>query len=83
MNGPNGHLDQLLDLCRARGLPLLPAICVNQSGVTTGRLAPAALKGFLDGCRRLGDQIDDSRGEQLLAACQQACFEWGRAQQQS
>lgn len=27
MNGANGHLDRLIDLCHARGLPLLSAIC--------------------------------------------------------
>ena len=30
MNGNGGHLDQLLDICHARGLPLLTAICVNK-----------------------------------------------------
>lgn len=38
MNGAGGHLDRLLDICHARGLPLFTAICVNQEGLTA---APA------------------------------------------
>jgi hypothetical protein len=38
MNGATGHLDRLLDLCHARGLPLLTAICVNKDNVAAGEL---------------------------------------------
>ena len=38
MNGPSGHLDRLLDICHARGLPLLTAICVNQDNTPMGSL---------------------------------------------
>src|ERR1700682_4301661 len=40
MNGANRHLDRLLDVCHARGMPMLPAICVNESGRKTGELEP-------------------------------------------
>src|SRR5438128_1690923 len=35
MNGAHGHLDRLLDLCHARGMPLLTALCVNQQEINT------------------------------------------------
>ena len=52
MNGATGHLDRLLDLCHARGLPMLTAICVNQAGLGTGDLGEDALAGFTAGARR-------------------------------
>lgn len=77
MNGEGGHLDRLLDVCHARGLPLLTAICVNQQGVRSGRLAPEALAGFIKGVRRLGYQVSDSEAQSFLRKCQQECFTWG------
>ena len=59
MNGPKGHLDNLLDVCHARKLPLLTALCVNQQGVSDGMLEPTALTGFTNGARRLGYLITD------------------------
>jgi hypothetical protein len=78
MNGPNGHLDLLLDLCHARGLPLLSAICVNQAGVSTGELGDDALAGFVAGARRLGLLVTDERA--FHHQCRDACWEWGRHQ---
>jgi len=78
MNGPGGHLDTLLDVCHARELPLLTALCVNQQGVRTGMLEPSALRGFANGARRLGYSIADSEG--FLRECQEACFIWAEAQ---
>ncbi len=57
MNGEGGHLDRLLDMCHARGLPLLTAICVNQEGLRTGHLSREALAGFIKGIRRRGYQV--------------------------
>lgn len=76
MNGKNGHLDRLIDVCHARGLPQLSAICVNESGRKTGELEPSALKGFVAGARRIGLQIDD----ELTFHHQErdGCFQWGR-----
>jgi hypothetical protein len=81
MNGANGHLDRLLDICHARGLPLLTAICVNQEGVSTGELEPEALKGFATGARRLRFVFHDDLAfhhEQRAAS-----WAWGRAQLES
>ena len=72
-----GHLDRLLDICHARGLPLLTAICVNQEGLRDGRLSPEALAGFVKGVRRLGYQALTSEAETFLRKCQQECLEWG------
>jgi len=80
MNGAHGHLDQLLDICFARDLPLLPAICVNKEGVRTGDLSPEALNGFAAGARRLGLEFGDDR--EFLRECQQRCFEWAKAEKQ-
>ncbi len=77
MNGSGGHLDTLLDVCHARELPLLTALCVNQQGIKTGALEPSALKGFANGARRLGHPVDDP--EKFLKECQAACFNWAEA----
>lgn len=76
MNGPNGHLDRLLDICHVNGLPMLPAICVNKNGVETGELEPTALKGFADGARRLGLSVVDERA--FHAAQRDNCWDWGK-----
>lgn len=78
MNGPRGHLDRLLDLCHARSLPLLTAICVNQAGVSTGELGDDALAGFATGARRLGRLVTDERA--FHHRCRDECWEWGRNQ---
>ena len=78
MNGPGGHLDRLLDLCHSRGLPMLPAICVNKPNIKTGDLDPTALSGFLAGARRLGHDVSD--GPAFHRECQQECWAWGRQQ---
>lgn len=78
MNGANGHLDRLLDLCHARGLPLLTAICVNQAGVSTGELGEDALAGFATGARRLGLLVGELRT--FHHKCRDECWAWGRTQ---
>lgn len=78
MNGPRGHLDRLLDLCHARGLPLLTAICVNQAGVSAGELGNDALVGFTTCARRLGLVVTDDRA--FHHRCRDKCWEWGREQ---
>lgn len=77
MNGPNGHLDRLLDICHARGLPLLTAICVNQANVSDCELGEEALSGFAAGARRLGLAVTDP--VEFHHRCRDACWEWGRA----
>ncbi|MEA1071747.1 hypothetical protein [Sphingomonas sp. LY160] len=78
MNGSNGHLDRLLDICHVRGLPLLTAICVNLGGVADGELGEDALAGFVKGARRLGISVDDALA--FHHACRDACWTWGREQ---
>ena len=78
MNGASGHLDRLLDLCHARGLPLLTAICVNHAGVSTGELGDDALTGFTTGAQRLGLLVTDPRT--FHHRCRDECWEWGRKQ---
>lgn len=78
MNGPGGHLDQLLDICHARGMPLLSAICVNQRNVENGLLGEEALAGFVAGARRLGLAVHDAVG--FHRECRDRCWEWGRDQ---
>lgn len=75
MNGPGGHLDRLLDICHARGLPVLTAICVNQSNLDDGELGDAALAGFAAGARRLGMSVADPR--EFHRQCVKECWEWG------
>lgn len=78
MNGANGHLDRLLDVCHARGLPMLPAICVNKAGLVSGELEPSALAGFAEGARRLGYQVTDELA--FHHERRDECWAWGRRQ---
>lgn len=78
MNGSNGHLDRLLDICHLRRLPLLTAICVNQAGVADGELGKAALEGFANAARRLGVRVGDPTT--FHRASREACWAWGRDQ---
>ena len=79
MNGVNGHLDRLLDVCHARGMPMLPAICVNESGRATGELEPSALRGFVTGARRLGFLLSDELAFHHQA--REECWRWGQERQ--
>ena len=76
MNGARGHLDGLLDICHAKGLPMLPAICVNKTNLATGDLDPSALLGFAEGARRLGHVFSDALD--FHRARQKECWAWGR-----
>jgi hypothetical protein len=75
MNGPQGHLDRLLDICHVRGLPLLTALCVNQNGVSKGELGKEALEGFANGARRLGISVIDPKT--FHEQCRDASWQWG------
>lgn len=74
LNGEGRHLDQLLDICHARGLPLLTAICVDEQGAENGEFGEAALGEFTGGARRLGYQVTDA--SDFLRQCQAHCFAW-------
>jgi hypothetical protein len=77
LNGPNGHLDRLLDICHARDLPLLTAICVNQGNTTDCELGEDALAGFVGGAQRLGLVVNDPM--EFHHHCRSECWAWGRA----
>ncbi|TPG15357.1 hypothetical protein [Sphingomonas oligophenolica] len=79
MSGAHGHLDRLLDICHVKRLPLLTAICVNQSGAAKGELGEEALEGFANGARRLGISVGDPLA--FHHQCRDACWAWGREQQ--
>ncbi|MBO9177010.1 hypothetical protein J5283_22885 [Rhizobium sp. 16-488-2a] len=78
MNGKHGHLDRLLEICHARRLPLLTAICVNKGGLKDGELEENALAGFAEGARRIGRSIADELA--FHHACREECWIWGQAQ---
>ena len=78
MNGANGHLDRLLEICHARGLPPLTAICVNQSHFDSGELGEDALVGFATAAKRLGMPVVEER--KFHHDCRDQCWTWGRAQ---
>jgi hypothetical protein len=76
MDGANGHLDNLLSVCHARGLPLLTALCVNKEGLQTGELSDIALAGFIKAAQRLGYTITDHA--KFLKECQDlSCCRFG------
>jgi len=80
MDGASGHLNRVADLCHARGLPFLTALCVNQNDVESGELKGEALAGFVACARRFGFLVTD---EQAFHREQRdACWRWGLQQQQ-
>jgi hypothetical protein len=78
MDGASVHLNRVADLCQARGLPFLTALCVNQNDVESGELKDEALAGFVACARRFGFLIRD---EQAFHREQRdACWRWGSEQ---
>jgi len=75
MDGANGHLNRVADLCHARGLPFLTALCVNQDDILTGELKGEALGGFVACARRLGFLVTDE--EAFHREQRDACWRWG------
>lgn len=75
------HLDELLEWAHRSGLPLLTAIVVNKPNVATGRLEESALKGFVEGARRLGLVVVDH--DDFLAEQQERVFQWAANEHQS
>jgi hypothetical protein len=72
------HLDELLEWCHRSGFPLLTAIVVNKPNVGTGRLEESALRGFVEGARRVGYSVIDS--EAFLAEQQRRVFDWAASE---
>lgn len=74
------HLDELLEWAHRLGLPLLTAIVVNKPNVATGRLEESALKGFVEGARRVGFVVGDH--EKFLTEQQDRVFQWAANEQE-
>ncbi|MER8817191.1 hypothetical protein NKJ36_25070 [Mesorhizobium sp. M0142] len=68
------HLDELLKYAYGKGWPMVTAIVVNQENLTTGRLEPPALKGFVKGAKMFGYAVTDE--EAFLKEQQERVFEW-------
>lgn len=77
-DGPNGHLDRLLDLCQASGLPLMTAIWVNQSDAADGDMEGDVLTDFIAGAGRLGLVVADACA--FHQKRRDECWLWGREQ---
>jgi hypothetical protein len=69
-----GHLWDLVEFADRNDWPMLSAIVVNKSNVSSGAMNPATLSGFIGAARELGYQVTD---EQAFLREQQArVFEW-------
>lgn len=68
------HLDELLKYACGKGWPMVTAIVVNQQNLTTGKLEPPALKGFVKGAKMFGYAVTDE--EAFLKEQQERVFEW-------
>ena len=67
-----GHLGRLVAYGRAKDLPMLSAVVVNDAEKAAGRLKPESLKGFAAFARTLGYEFDDE--EAFFEEQQQAVF---------
>ncbi len=70
------HLFWLVEYSHRRKWPLLSAIVVNQQNLTTGKMEPDTLRGFVEAVAKLGVSVDDS--EQFLHREQERVFEWAQ-----
>lgn len=71
------HLWALVEYAHRKGWPMLSAIVVNKQNVSTGKMEPKTLKGFVAAARALGHSVPD--GESFLNEQQRRVFEWGEA----
>ena len=69
------HLDAVVKEARARGIPLVTAIVVDQANRQTGDFDVSALSGFIKAARAAGYSVTD--GHRFLREQQQSCFTWG------
>ena len=77
MNGPSGHLQNILAVCAARGWPLLSAIVTDRNNLDSGAFATSALEGFARGARQVGYAVVDD--QVFLEEQQRATFRWAQA----
>ncbi|MFZ3238229.1 MAG: hypothetical protein WA184_23010 [Stellaceae bacterium] len=71
------HLWALVEFAHRKGWPMLSAIVVNKSNVSSGALDPETLKGFIGAARDLGYTITDE--EAFLREQQAKVFAWATA----
>ena len=70
----NDHLWKLVQIAASRDWPLLCAVVVNKSDVSTGTLQGSAREGFLGAAKELGFSFDDPAA--FVEQQQQATFAW-------
>jgi hypothetical protein len=71
------HLWALVEFAHRKGWPMLSAIVVNKLNVSSGKLDPETLKGFIGAARLLGYVVTDE--EAFLRKQQDEVFAWASA----
>jgi hypothetical protein len=71
-----GHLWKLVQYADLKGWPMLSAVVVNKPNVSSGKMEPDTLKGFIRAARQLGHEITDE--EAFLKEQQDRVFEWAQ-----
>lgn len=71
------HLEALSFYAAGKGWPLLSSIVVNKDKIETGDMTPDNLKGFLDGVREAGRDVD-IEDVAFMKREQQRVFAWCR-----
>lgn len=75
----NTHLGLLIEYSYYKNWPFLTAIIVNKKNVSTHRMEPETLKGFITAVKDLNCPID-SVAEEFLEKQQKRVFEWAKSQ---
>jgi hypothetical protein len=70
------HLWQLVKYADLKGWPMLSAIVVNKPNVSSGKMDPPTLKGFVGAARELGYEVTDD--EAFLKEQQERVFAWAK-----
>ena len=70
----NRHLGELMELCAKRGWPLLSAIVVNKSNLSSGLLDGTAQEGFITAAQALA--FDVQNPVEFIETQQQQVFDW-------
>lgn len=68
------HLGRLVEYADRQDWPMLSAIVVNKPNVTSGRMEPDTLQGFVTAARQLGHEVTDEPA--FLKEQQERVFEW-------
>jgi hypothetical protein len=70
------HLWKLVAYADLNGWPMLSAIVVNKSNISSGKMEPDTLKGFIRAAHELGYEVTDD--EAFLKEQQGRVFEWAK-----